>query len=74
MSKENTTRSRWVWRCGECKDIVVSYSHLRHDMNFCDCGKSSVDLEEHYCRQMGLVEVLSVKKYVDGEWINAEES
>jgi len=61
---------RLIWQCEECKDVVISYSHLRHDMNYCECGKSAVDLEEHYQRSMGKVKDISRKKNVDGKWIN----
>ena len=66
--------TRWIWKCGylDCQDIVISYSHLRHDMNSCDCGKSHVDLEEEYCRTIGPVQVLSIKKNVNGEWVKVE--
>lgn len=63
---------RWIWRCKECKDVVVSYSYIRHDMNWCDCGKCGVDLEQWYTRGVGPIEVLSIKKNVDGKWVNVE--
>lgn len=63
---------RWIWQCGECKDIVISYSHLRHDMNYCDCSRSGVDLEQWYCRSTGPVKILSIKKYVDDKWVKVE--
>jgi hypothetical protein len=44
-----------TWQCEECNDIVTSYSHLRHSMDYCKCGKSAVDLEEHYRRNIGKV-------------------
>jgi hypothetical protein len=50
-----------TWQCKECKDIVVSYSNRRHDMNFCKCGKSAIDLEENYQRGMGNIKVISKK-------------
>jgi len=61
---------RLIWQCEYCKDVVVSYSNLRHDMNFCECGKSAVDLEEHYRRCIGKVKDISIKKNIDGEWVN----
>jgi len=39
-------------------------------MNYCECGKSAVDLEEHYQRGMGKVKDISRKKNVDGKWVN----
>ena len=59
---------RWIWECGKCDDVVVSYSNIKWDMNYCECGESAVDLEEHYCRQQGPVKVLSIKEKIDGEW------
>ena len=61
---------RLIWQCEECKDVVISYSNLRHDMNYCECGKSAVDLEEHYQRIMGKVKDISRKKNVGGKWVN----
>lgn len=46
-------RRKVVWQCEHCKDIQVSDSHKRHDMNWCECGKSAVDLEELYERSVG---------------------
>lgn len=67
MKDLNTTR--WIWRCVSCDDVVVSYSHIRHNMNTCECGKTSVDLEEHYCRTVGQQpEILSIKEMNDGVW------
>lgn len=74
QNKEDVKNIRWIWRCVECKDVVISYSHLRHDMNYCDCGKTAVDLEEHYCRMVGKKpEVLSVKSLVDGKWVKIRD-
>ncbi|MEA2015457.1 MAG: hypothetical protein U9O59_01860 [Actinomycetota bacterium] len=44
-----------TWQCELCGDIVVSYSNKRHDMNYCKCGESAVDLEEWYQRNMGKI-------------------
>lgn len=60
--------TRMIWQCNDCMDIVVSYSHLRHDMNWCECKKSSIDLEEDYCRGVGSITTLSVKEKISGEW------
>ena len=50
---------RLIWKCEDCEDVVTSYSHLRHDMNYCECGKSAVDLEEYYQRNIGKVKEIS---------------
>jgi len=59
---------RWIWQCNYCKDIVSSLSNKRHDMNYCKCGKSAVDLEEWYVRGMGDYKVISIEQKVDGKW------
>jgi hypothetical protein len=41
------------WLCRSCKDIVVSDSTKRHQMDVCKCGKTKVDLEEGYVRYVG---------------------
>lgn len=61
-------RIRLIWQCNHCKDVVISYSYLRHDMNICDCGKSGVDLEYGYERGFGAVIEISRKMFVDGKW------
>jgi len=60
--------TRLIWQCPKCSDVVLSYSHLRHDMNTCDCGATSVDLEEHYSRTIGEPVVISQKVLEDGKW------
>ena len=47
------------WKCEDCEDIVISYSHLKHTMDYCECGKSAVDLEEYYQRNIGKVKEIS---------------
>jgi len=67
MNIENPLRV--IWKCGYCDDVLISYSHLRHDMNTCDCGKSALDLEEHYCRTIGKVNRISTKERKEGKWV-----
>jgi len=38
------------WKCPLCNDIVISNSFRHHQMDFCKCGKTGVDLEEYGCR------------------------
>ena len=52
---------RLTWKCEDCEDVVISYSHLKHTMDYCECGKSAVDLEEHYQRNIGNVKEISRK-------------
>ena len=63
---------RWTWQCDHCEDEVESYSNLRHDMNYCSCGKSAVDLEDGYARGMGDYTGNSIDKRVDSEWVKVD--
>ena len=41
------------FKCGECGCVFIADTHRWH-MDYCPkCGKTSVDLEEHYCRYIG---------------------
>ena len=62
---------RLVWRCKECNDVVVSYSTARHNMDYCECGKTAVDLEEHYQRNTGSPEEISRKTFIKGKWFKS---
>lgn len=42
-----------TWKCGICNSVQKSYSHKRWEMDMCKCGKSGVDLEEYYQRNIG---------------------
>jgi len=55
-----------VWYCEECNWVSVSDSKIRHCMDVCRCGKTSMDLEEHYCRMTGLHVKLAV--FEKGKW------
>ncbi len=61
---------RLIWQCQHCDDVVVSYSHLRHDINYCECKKTAVDFEEYYSRIIGDKEpvTISLKEYKKGKW------
>jgi len=56
MKKEKAIKL--TWKCNKCEDIVTSYSNIRHDMNYCKCGKSAVDLEQWYQRNMGYITII----------------
>ena len=47
-----------TWKCNYCKDTVTSDSTQRHKMDYCKCKKSAIDLEEHYLRQVGDIEII----------------
>jgi len=44
------------WRCNYCESVQSSDSSKTHEMDFCECGASGLDLEEHYMRAFGDVE------------------
>ncbi len=69
--KEGTIKI--TWQCEKCKDVQISYSTLRHDMNVCKCGKSAIDLEEYYSRSMGSPKELNREKLINNEWENYEK-
>lgn len=50
------------WKCALCGSVQVSRSDRRHEMDACDCKQSALDLEEHYQRNMGAIEVLEIKE------------
>ena len=58
-------RTLLEWRCGYCDSIQTSDSAKRWSMDYCQCGESFVDLEEHYQRNMG--EVIVINTSVFGE-------
>lgn len=60
---------RLIWKCLDCKDVIVSYSNRHHDINFCDCRKSSVDLEKFSCGTSGYIEFISEKVLINEKWI-----
>lgn len=41
------------WKCRECGDIVISNKFRHHQMDFCKCGKTGVDLETYQLRMSG---------------------
>lgn len=41
------------WKCLLCGDIITSDSKDTHQMNYCSCGASAIDLEDSYCRMVG---------------------
>ena len=46
------------WRCPECKDLVVSTDTIRHQMDYCKCNKTAMDLEKEYTRLVGNPEII----------------
>jgi len=60
---------RLIWKCNLCDDVVVSYSRLRHQMNWCDCGKTAVDYEEEYSRGVGDPRTISEKIKIKEKWV-----
>lgn len=65
-----TNRIRLIWNCVKCKDVVISYSHLNHIMNWCECGSSGVDLDKHSQGISGEIKEISRKEFVSGTgWV-----
>ena len=51
------------WKCGYCDSIQKSDSSTRWQMDFCECGKSAVDLEQWYQRNMGSIIVINTTAF-----------
>ena len=62
------TKIRLIWKCGYCGDVVISYSSILDDMNFCECGRSGVDLEPDMERVFGKVKDISRKEFIKDRW------
>jgi len=60
------------WKCGYCDSQQKSDSSIRWQMDFCECGKSAVDLDRWYQRNVGSIVV--VNTVVFGELDNDKES
>ena len=58
-----------AWYCPECLWLTVSDSRLRHYMDTCLCKKTSMDLEEGYCRFEGKPIMLARLKDGETRWI-----
>lgn len=60
-----------AWYCKECKWLSVSDGEKAHDMNYCKCRKTALDLEEGYARVLGTgyFPVLAFDKEISGEWM-----
>lgn len=66
--------TKMAWICMQCQELKFSYSNERHKMDTCECGKSSVDLEEGYCRIVGNALALATQKEgEEWEWIQQKE-
>tara|TARA_R110000824_G_scaffold361407_1_gene549345 strand:+ start:266 stop:691 length:426 start_codon:yes stop_codon:yes gene_type:complete len=51
------------WKCGYCNSVQKSDSSKRWSMDYCHCGQSFVDLEDHYQRNMGEIIVLNTATF-----------
>lgn len=66
-NKKNETRV--TWKCTECGDVVISYSHKRHEMDTCKCGATSVDMERWYSRFIGKIPIfLTTEEKIKNKW------
>ena len=57
-----TERVILTWQCEICNDTQLSDSTRTHHPDYCKCGKSGIDLEEHYQRGWG--EIKEVKRVI----------
>ena len=55
-----------VWYCKLCNWVSVSDSRMKHCMDYCECGKTAMDLEEGYSRMIGHPIKLAV--FDKGKW------
>ena len=51
-----------TWQCKLCNEVLVSRDDEHHQMDWCACGKSAVDLEKDYCRIVGDINMVSTKR------------
>ena len=51
MSEEKV---KIAWVCDLCNWLTVSDSREHHQMDYCQCKKSAVDLETYMCRFLGV--------------------
>lgn len=65
-------QTKIIWKCTFCGDEKTSLSSERHKMDVCNCGKSSVDLEEHYMGGTGKIEIIDRYELVGSKWISDE--
>ena len=70
LNYNNMKQIKLTWKCVKCNDIVISYSDVRHNINFCKCGESGVDLEEWYQRNTGNIKELKREEFIDNKWIS----
>lgn len=54
------------WKCTKCNDHRMSDKRIRWKMDWCKCGESAVDAEEHYSRYLGSAEIITEEKYEEG--------
>ena len=50
-----------IWQCPKCKSIQYSNAFAHHQMDYCKCKESAVDLETYCCRYIGCPKVLKKK-------------
>jgi len=61
-----------AWVCDKCNWLVVSDSKEHHQMDYCKCMESAVDLEEYMCRMQGCPRVIA--RLEDGKhWTYARQ-
>jgi len=63
--------SKICWFCYECNWVVISNSLEHHKMDYCQCKKCGVDLEEYHCRWLGKPTVIA--RFKNGKWKRARK-
>jgi hypothetical protein len=65
MENKQKTKELIKWSCCECGKDHESNPNVRHEMDFCECGKSGVDAEIWYTRVMSKVKF--IKESLNGK-------
>ena len=47
-----------IWQCPSCKSVQYSNAFRTHQMDYCKCQETAIDLETYGCRYMGNPEIL----------------
>lgn len=47
-----------IWQCPKCKSIQYSNTFAHHQMDYCKCQETAIDLETYGCCYMGDPEIL----------------
>ncbi len=59
-----------AWVCDLCNWLQVSDSDLRHQMDYCKCKQTAIDLENEYTGAMGNPRIIARFTY---KWVRARK-